>query len=144
MSGERISRSHSAGYVRIYRPNHPRAASNGYVYEHVLIVERALGHALPDKAEVHHVDGKPDQNRGSNLVACEDDAYHKLLHRRARAYRATGNPHATRCDRSCGRWVLPGEPGTYWYRRRGLFYARHRQCAAIKERQRLKRWAAHA
>ena len=31
------------GYVRVWMPEHPRADSIGYVYEHILVLERSLG-----------------------------------------------------------------------------------------------------
>lgn len=52
--------------------------------EHVLIAEKALGHRLPLGVEVHHVDENKRNNANSNLVICENQAYHHLLHYRAR------------------------------------------------------------
>lgn len=85
------------GYVFILQPAHPRADHHGYVLEHLVIAERALGRTLPIEVEVHHVNEVRTENAGWNLVICEDGAYHKLLHRRTRAYRATGNVHARKC-----------------------------------------------
>ena len=50
---------------------------------HVLRAEKALGHPLPKGAVVHHVDGDVG-NPNARLVICQDQAYHLLLHRRAR------------------------------------------------------------
>jgi hypothetical protein len=62
-------------------------------YVHDLIAEAALGKRLPPKAVVHHVDGVKQHNAGSNLVICENRAYHALLHQRTRVVRAGGNPN---------------------------------------------------
>ena len=56
------------------------------------IATRALGKTLPPRAEVHHHDENPDNNKNTNLVICQDHAYHMLLHVRARVVRAGGDP----------------------------------------------------
>jgi hypothetical protein len=71
------------GYGGQYMPDHPRA-SNGYVGEHILVAERALGKQLPPAAVVHHVNEQRRDNRNCNLVICENQAYHALLHARMR------------------------------------------------------------
>lgn len=53
-------------------------------YEHILVAERALGKKLPKGAVVHHINLDTHDNRGSNLVICPNEAYHRLLHRRMR------------------------------------------------------------
>jgi hypothetical protein len=84
------------GYIGIYRPDHPRAVS-GYVLEHVLIAERALGKALTAEHPVHPFDEVRTNNTNDNLVVCEDQAYHSLLHVRQRAFNACGDANARRC-----------------------------------------------
>lgn len=63
------------GYVQIYSPGHPRAHDN-YVFEHILIAERALGRLL-------------------------DKKHHGLLHRRARVVRRGGNPDTQKICSTC-------------------------------------------
>lgn len=70
---------------------------------HVAIAERALGHALPLGAEVHHVDGNKRNNAPSNLVICQDAKYHWLLHVRQRVLAAGGDPNTQRICWSCKR-----------------------------------------
>jgi hypothetical protein len=65
---------YSNGYRLLRRPNHPRA-SNGYVPEHILIMEKRLGRYLEyygfnnSKNEViHHIDGNKLNQKISNLL----------------------------------------------------------------------------
>ena len=88
---------HSSGYITI------RVAPRKYVMEHVLIAEKALGKSLPEGALIHHVNEDRADNRPENLVICESWAYHRSLHRRMEALKATGNPESKRC-RVCHEW----------------------------------------
>lgn len=110
------------------------------VREHVLVAERALGRALPQGAVVHHVDENKSNNTPSNLVVCEDRAYHNLLHARIRALRETGHANHRPC-RYCKRYDSPANL-TVVRRLRGpkkgqeLFY--HAKCSAEQTAARRK------
>ena len=100
-----------AGYVSVMAPGHPRADRYGYVYEHVVVAEKALGRYMPDKSEVHHVSKVKGDNRGSNLVICQDHAYHALLHQRRAALMNAGTVDAKKCT-FCKKWGKPTEINT--------------------------------
>ena len=88
-----------------------RSAGRGKML-HVVIAETALGKPLPKRAEVHHVDGVKFNNAHSNLVICQDHAYHMLLHVRARVVRAGGNPNTQRiCFRCRKLWPWKNTKG---------------------------------
>ncbi len=130
--GRKVSK---LGYVLVYTPEHPRAAG-GYVREHVLIVDRALGKPLDVKHPVHHVDGNGENNANTNLVVCEDQAYHMLLEQRTRALLACGDANALKC-RFCGDYdvranlVIRHRPD----RRNGI-HGEHAECARAYARKR--------
>lgn len=72
-------------------PEHPRADSEGYVFEHILFAEKAFGGPLPHGTEVHHFNEIKSDNSPGNLVLCHDRAYHFLLHKRMRRLRRFGD-----------------------------------------------------
>lgn len=95
----------SGRYRVVNLPDHPRA-NDGYVLEHVLIAEKALGKPLPEGAEVHHINSKGKDNRNINLVICENHAYHHLLHTRQKAFIACGHANWKKCW-ICQQWDDP-------------------------------------
>ena len=82
-NGRKIFPSRKQKYVAILKPDHPRNTSR-YIFEHILIAESVLNRYLPDGAVIHHVDGNGLNNAKNNLVICQDENYHKLLHTRQR------------------------------------------------------------
>lgn len=66
--------------------------------EHVRVVEAVLGRKLPYGPQVHHIDDNKENNANDNLVLCQDSAYHKLLHSRAKAYDEFGNANHRKCQ----------------------------------------------
>ena len=82
------------GYLCDYKPDHPSSHKWGRIYVHNLIAEKVLGRSLNNGEVVHHHSKKPDN---SQLVICENNKYHKLLHIRTRALRACGNANYRKC-----------------------------------------------
>lgn len=85
------------GYHMIRVMDNARTNANKYMREHLLIAERALGRPLDRTMQVHHVNEDKSDNSPGNLVICQDQEYHRLLHRRRDALLATGDPTTLRC-----------------------------------------------
>jgi len=85
---------HKSRGILVFYPDHPRAGSNGYVAEHILLAERILGRPLPPLVVIHHPKGNQDN---SIFVICENRTYHALLHQRMRSLLACGNATWRKC-----------------------------------------------
>ncbi|MFA4834804.1 MAG: hypothetical protein WC749_01860 [Dehalococcoidia bacterium] len=122
-----------SGYIAIYSPEHPHKNKWGYVNEHVLKAEKALGKPLPKGAVVHHANGSRDNGP---LVICQDTAYHSLLHQRERALKACGHSSWRKCN-ICKKWDAP-EKLSLPKKPKGHVYHKSCACEAQKERNRHK------
>jgi len=65
------------GYKYILTLNHPRNKSKKYIPEHILVMEKTLGHYLNQKEIVHHKDGIKLNNLPSNLQLFPDEKSHQ-------------------------------------------------------------------
>lgn len=117
------------GYVLVMKKTHPRSDANGYVFEHILVVETILGKSIPLYVEIHHVDGNKANNTPSNLVVCQDHGFHMLLHRRQKALIACGNANWREC-RFCHQYDDPVNLTIYGRR------AQHKACDTNYNRKR--------
>lgn len=57
----------SDGYNTVYCPQHPKCTKDGYVMEHVLIMEKHIGRHLEKDEVVHHINHIRNDNRLENL-----------------------------------------------------------------------------
>lgn len=109
----------SNGYVIVIMPEHPRA-NKGCVPQHVLVAEKAIGRFLPSKHPVHHHNRNRADNANTNLVICENHAYHLLLHKRARIVFAGGDPDVHKICSICKCMKLLTEFGSDNYNPDGV------------------------
>ena len=73
--------------VKRYRKAH----DSGNQFLHRVRAEKALGRPLPFGVVVHHADGT--KGDAAPLVICQDESYHRLLHKRLRVKQRGGNPN---------------------------------------------------
>jgi hypothetical protein len=123
-----------------------RGQSGGHKAEHIRVAEAALGKSMPDEAVVHHVNNDGLDNRNQNLVICQDNSYHRLLHVRERVVRAGGNPNTQRICPTCKVVLYFSEFGAFKFggggsqRRECKSCARNRQEVRRKTQSFLSRW----
>jgi len=107
------------GVILVRAKEHPRADARGYVRQHILIAEAALGKYLVLPACVHH-------HTPTQLVICQDNAYHKLLHRRTNALKACGHADWLKC-KFCKCYDAPENLRTY-KRGKHRYQSLHLEC----------------
>jgi hypothetical protein len=57
----------AAGYTLELCPDHPRSSKQGYVLEHILVMEETIGRPLVKGENIHHKNGVRTDNRPENL-----------------------------------------------------------------------------
>lgn len=118
------------GYIEIHMPNHHRARANGYVFEHIVVLEEKLGRKLSANEQCHHIDGNKQNNNPENLISLNIKE-HSLETSRIRRQKNTFSclqcgkevyrkPYEQRknrnifCSRSClGKWTHKNKKGVF-------------------------------
>lgn len=77
-------RTTQGGYIKLLKPEHPRADSKGYVFEHIVVWEETHGKPLPKGWQVHHLNGITDDNRPKNLVGLPDKKHRRIFAAKAK------------------------------------------------------------
>lgn len=126
---DQVTKGNPEKYVVLTKPDHPNSNTQGKIREHVYKASMALGRALKNKEQVHHVDYNPKNNDASNLVICADMKYHKLLHARTDALNVCGNANYMKCA-YCGEYDDPKN----MYTRSIDYQAWHRECRSKRRR----------
>lgn len=68
------------GYILIWVPEHPKAFSGGWYYEHVLVIEKEIDRLITHFESIHHIDENKQNNQSYNLFLCsryQHDKAHK-------------------------------------------------------------------
>jgi len=70
-----------AGYIfQKVDAYHPRKNDKGYVFEHILVMEKYLGRYLILKEEIHHLDFVRTNNKIENLYLFKNRSKHQKYH----------------------------------------------------------------
>lgn len=71
-----------AGYVALCIKAHPNSdKTNGYIFEHRIVMESYLGRYLEENEIVHHINEKKHDNRIENLEIMERGEHTRLHHK---------------------------------------------------------------
>jgi len=68
------------GYPIVKAPKHHRANNSGYVYEHILVMEKKLGRQISSDEVIHHKDHNRANNRPDNLELVPNQSKHLKQH----------------------------------------------------------------
>ena len=69
-----------SGYIYQLAPGHPHATKHGYVMQHRLVMEQAIGRYLRPDEQVHHRNHVRDDNRLDNLELMASVTEHRAHH----------------------------------------------------------------
>lgn len=75
-----VLRARPDGYLMVKQDEHPRANNHGYVFEHVLAMEKHIGRFLHPREVIHHINRDRKDNRIENLLLLSSGGEHQKLH----------------------------------------------------------------
>lgn len=109
---------------------------------HRIIAENVLGKKLPKDSVVHHVDGNKLNNNNDNLVICENDSYHKLIHKRQKALELSGHADWIKCV-FCKKY---DDPNKIHIGKKPAFNSYHKECANkyARDQRRLNKFSRNS
>ena len=88
VTGRKFSKK---GYVLLCVNSHPNADTNGYIFEHRLMMEVKLNRFLKKDEVIHHINGIKHDNRIENLELMKSGEHTILHHTGAKRSLATRN-----------------------------------------------------
>lgn len=105
----------SDGYIKLFRPDHPKADKAGYVYQHRIVMEEYIGRDLKKDEIIHHINGIKDDNRMCNLIIVNAEE-HQMYENYWKA--KIGHPlriFSTPWHVGAQRELIMSLPNTEWY-----------------------------
>ena len=121
------------GYVLIRSLDHPNRDCRGYVREHILVMEKALGRLITPSEIIHHIDEDRTNNNIGNLMLFKTKAMHIAYHSRLKAFQTCGHYDWLPCS-YCHKYDSPENMVTRSYKNKSypdMTTARHKECASI-------------
>jgi hypothetical protein len=116
------------GYIHIRVIGHHRANSLGYISEHIVVMENAIGRFIKFPEVVHHIDENKSNNYVGNLMLFATREMHINYHKRLKAFQACGHYDWRQCA-LCHKW---DDPKNLWIGKRNAI---HRECGNEQMRQ---------
>lgn len=70
--------TNTQGYILIKLPEHKNSNSDGYIREHIIVMEKNIGRYLNNEEIIHHKNGNKSDNRIENLLLTTKSEHRKI------------------------------------------------------------------